>query len=562
MRTVIIDGYVDEPACFGVPPYISPYIRYIAGALVESGQKTEDIFYFNIDQLRIPGSTDFSVIKEADLLIILFGVTVPGKYLRSTPITPSEIDYLCKNTKGTKIIGGPVRLGYSKEGGQKATCLTIPDDIYMASGDIEAFVSDLFDESGKLVSPDSIDSRFRTTDEIAGWSQKGAFIIEQHPDFPNVMCEMETYRGCGRNVHCTFCTESSYGSSDFRKLEDVISEVEELYSFGARFFRIGRQPDLFSYQSKDIGESVRQPDVEALELLYSGIRGVAPDLKVLHMDNANPLTIATYPDECREIMKTIVKYHTSGDVAAMGMESADPAVIKANNLKAYPEQVFEAIKLMNEIGAKRGSSGLPELLPGLNFVHGLPGESKKTFRLNYDFLKSVLDSDLLLRRINIRQVMAFPSTPLENMELPSYPRQFSKYREKVRKEIDLPMLRKVVPKGTLLTDVLCEVVNEGKGGFWTSGRQMGTYPLLVQIPEKLTLWRFIDVMVTGHGFRSITGVPYHIDINTASGRLMKEAGIPAQDVAAILRMRPFRDIGDAMEKVPGITGKAFFVTVL
>ncbi|MBP2030293.1 radical SAM superfamily enzyme with C-terminal helix-hairpin-helix motif [Methanohalophilus levihalophilus] len=562
MRTVIVDGYVDEPACFGVPPYISPYIRYIAGALVESGQKTDDIFYFTIDQLRLPGSSDFSVIREADLVIILAGMTVPGKYLRSTPITPSEIDYLCKNSKGIKILGGPVRLGYSKEGGQKATGLTLQDNTYLASGDIEAFVSDLFDESGKLVSPDSIDSRFRTTDEIAKWSQKGAFIIEQHPDFPNVMCEMETYRGCGRDVHCTFCTESSYGSSDYRNVRDVISEVEQLYSFGARFFRIGRQPDLFSYQSMDIGDSVRKPDVEALKLLYSGIRSVAPDLKVLHMDNANPLTIATYPDECREIMKTIVKYHTSGDIAAMGMESADPAVIKANNLKAYPDQVFEAIKIMNEIGAKRGSSGLPELLPGLNFVHGLPGESKNTFKLNYDFLKNVLYSDLLLRRINIRQVMAFPSTPLENMELPSYPKQFSKYREKVRKEIDLPMLRKVVPKGTVLKDILCEVVNEGKGSFWTSGRQMGTYPLLIQIPEKLPLWQFLDVMVTGHGFRSIAGVPYPLDINTASGRLMKEAGILPSEIAAILRLRPFKNKVDAMEKVPGISGKKSFVTVL
>jgi len=29
---VIIDGYVDEPACLGVPPYISPYIRTLQGS--------------------------------------------------------------------------------------------------------------------------------------------------------------------------------------------------------------------------------------------------------------------------------------------------------------------------------------------------------------------------------------------------------------------------------------------------------------------------------------------------------------------------------------------------
>ena len=35
----IIDGYVDEPACLGVPPYISPYIRTIAGVLKEREYK-------------------------------------------------------------------------------------------------------------------------------------------------------------------------------------------------------------------------------------------------------------------------------------------------------------------------------------------------------------------------------------------------------------------------------------------------------------------------------------------------------------------------------------------
>ncbi len=34
----ILDGYVDEPACLGVPPYVSPYIRTVAGALIDQVQ--------------------------------------------------------------------------------------------------------------------------------------------------------------------------------------------------------------------------------------------------------------------------------------------------------------------------------------------------------------------------------------------------------------------------------------------------------------------------------------------------------------------------------------------
>ena len=34
---LILDGYVDEPTCLGVPPYISPYVRYLAGVLHAHG---------------------------------------------------------------------------------------------------------------------------------------------------------------------------------------------------------------------------------------------------------------------------------------------------------------------------------------------------------------------------------------------------------------------------------------------------------------------------------------------------------------------------------------------
>ena len=34
---VLIDGYIDDPAALGVPPYISPMIRSIAGAALDAG---------------------------------------------------------------------------------------------------------------------------------------------------------------------------------------------------------------------------------------------------------------------------------------------------------------------------------------------------------------------------------------------------------------------------------------------------------------------------------------------------------------------------------------------
>jgi radical SAM superfamily enzyme with C-terminal helix-hairpin-helix motif len=530
MRVLIIDGYVDEPACLGVPPYMSPYPRYIAGALVEKGIQKENISYRTIDQIRMKREP-----LRFDLIIIIAGMTVPGKYLRASPITLKEIKEL-SHLEGTKIIGGPIRLGFGEEGGSSATDFAVPG-IMLAMKDIEAFVYDYVDgkDTGSVV------HRMRTTSEIGRWGEKGAFIITQHPDYPHVMCELETYRGCPRHSHCSFCTEPFYGKPDFREIADVVNEVSALYKYGARYFRIGRQPDLFMYRSRK-----GVPDPDAIEELYSGIRSAAPDLRVLHMDNANPVTISKYPDESRNIAQIIVKYHTPGDVAALGMESADHNVIKANDLKATPDEVFEAIKLLNEVGAARGANGLPEFLPGINFVHGLKGETKRTFELNVEFLKKVLDNDLMVRRVNIRQVMTFAGTPMQgqNELVRKHKELFLRYKDRIREEIDLPMLRRVVPIGTLLKDVRTELFDK-----ITFGRQLATYPLLVGIPMKLELNRSFDILVTGHGYRSITGIPVPIDLNILPVKLLTDLpGIGNKQAIEVMRGKPFRDKKDIMNR--------------
>ena len=529
MRVLIIDGYVDEPACLGVPPYMAPYPRYIAGALVEKGVKSEDISYRTIDQLR-SGREELNY----DITVVVAGTTVPGKYLRATPISLNELKEISR-LGGTKILGGPIRLGFGEEGGTCAKELSLTG-FHLARKDIEAFVYDCMDHD-----PESTCHRMRTTQEIARWGRKGAFIIKQHPDYPHVMCELETYRGCPRDSHCSFCTEPFYGKPDFREIKDVVNEVSELYMHKARYFRIGRQPDLFMYRARD-----GVPDPQAIEELYRGIRNAAPDLKVLHMDNANPLTLARFPEESRRILEIIVRYHTSGDVAALGMESADPEVIRANDLKASPDEVFEAIKLLNDAGAARGKSGLPELLPGINFVHGLKGETNKTFELNFEFMKKVLDSGLMVRRVNIRQVMTFAGTPMQGFgELAQkHKGLFLRYKEKMRNEIDMPMLRRVAPAGTILKNVSTEIFDK-----ITFGRQCGTYPLLVGIPAQVELNRSYDIMVTGHGQRSITGIPVPVDINRAPLKVMEQIpGVGRKQAGKIMMGRPYRDREDVIKR--------------
>ena len=47
---LVIDGYEDEPAAFGVPNYLGFHIRYICGVLEARG---EPYTYMTIDQWRL-----------------------------------------------------------------------------------------------------------------------------------------------------------------------------------------------------------------------------------------------------------------------------------------------------------------------------------------------------------------------------------------------------------------------------------------------------------------------------------------------------------------------------
>ena len=166
---------------------------------------------------------------------------------------------------------------------------------------------------------------------------------------------------------------------------------------------------------------------------------------------------------------------------------------------------MKAIKIINKYGAERGENGMPKYLPGINILFGLKGETKKTFEENLSSLKHILESDLLIRRINIRQVVPFPGTPLEesvgNKYLRKNKRFYYSWRKKIRENIDHNMLKKIVPKNTILHSLTAEIYD----GNTTFCRQLGTYPLIVGIKGRIPLKTKINVKVTGYMLRSIIG---------------------------------------------------------
>ena len=337
------------------------------------------------------------------------------------------------------MLGGPIARGYTLKGGSSALLLKdyLKESVdFVIPGDIEKFlfkypVSDDYNLEER--------SDYELTDML---STLGAQIVTKHHMFPNVMLEIDVSRGCDRkDGFCSFCTEPlTHGAYRERKVSSVISEIKTLNSLGVRNFRFGRSANFLAY-----GSAVNKnlPNPALFEELYSEISGLSD---VLHTDNANADFIAKYEKECRKIIGIISKYNTSGDILSFGVETFDPEVSQRNRLYNSNDSIFKAVQIVNEEGGWRDSDMVPKILPGINILYGLLGETKDTYEKNIECLKRIYDKNLMLRRINVRQVMVFPGTFLyDNREKVSFDRKsFVRFKEFMT-EYDSLMLQRVFP---------------------------------------------------------------------------------------------------------------------
>ena len=274
IKTALIDGYLDEPSCLGVPPYISPHIRYTYGALIYSGIPEDMITYYTIDQLRANWRENLQELEGYELIILIAGTTVPGHYLGGKPISLKEIKVLADTLfYPQKVLGGPITLVKKDIAGFDLIC----DEVASLS---------LYEKlTDKQIDRNNIETY------IGQWAVLGAEFTRKHPSYPNLVCELETFRGCPRSRHCAFCSERLKKIVYQRPVHDIINEVKALGKAGNHFYRLGSQTDLLLYQSRrqSNGDFVLNPT--ALAELYSGIRKADPDLQVLHLDNINPANL-------------------------------------------------------------------------------------------------------------------------------------------------------------------------------------------------------------------------------------------------------------------------------
>ncbi len=529
MKVCILDGYVDEPSCLGVPPYIAPYPRYVYGMLKDLGVKAK---YVTIDEFR--GNPNIQQELESfDLVIVIAGIAVPGKYLGGVPLSLEEL----KSLPYRKVVVGPITLELEEKEKEMINAIDFPFE-----RELFKFLCEFTGRKDRL---DRLKEKGRNF--VNRFAILGAEVVRQHSDFPYLICEIETYRGCYWR-RCSFCIERIHGEPSMREPKAVLDEIQALYEQGVRYFRLGNQTDFFTYMA-DFSYDVPRPNPEFMKNFHREIWRRCPRIRTLHLDNVNPKTIAEHPEESKEIIKTIVTYQTPGNIGAMGLESADEKVVRMNSLCATPDEVLFAIELINRYGRSVGYSGLPYFLPGINFVIGLIGETKETFEKNYEFLENLLERNLLVRRINIRQVKVFRGTPMEKIgykNVNKHKRFFRIFKENVRKNVDNVMLKRIVPVGRKLTDLRCEV----RKGKITFARQLATYPLLVGVVGEFERNTFLDARVVDYGRRSITAVPI-LNPNTAKlYQLEAIPGIGKVTAGKIVANRPYRSLED-LSKVLG-----------
>lgn len=553
-RYLVLDYYVDEPACFGVPPYISPYIRYTWGA-IKTADPGATVDYLTVDELRL---SDFKLEEnEYNAVFLIAGATVPGRYLGGKIGSLSEIKRFAIENKKLRThiyVGGPAQYLSPAE---KESFDEL--EINIVKGDIEKF-AEIYVSSKGTARPAKAE---RSYDDVKRYAVSGAGVAHQHFRNGYLIAEIETYRGCTRTVYCSFCTEIFYGRPRFRPLEDIFEEVKALYDAGITAFRLGRQADLYTYNAdmSTIRNSFPRPRPEQIEVLYAGIRKMAPGLEVLHLDNTNPGLIATFPHESEQITRIIAGYNTSADTAAMGVESVDSNVIQANDLKASQEQVEQAIGIIDRYGSIR-KNGMPALSPGLNFIGGLPGETEKTFELNYRFLEKLLEQKVIIRRLNIRQALTFDRTKMAQLKRKNATRhgklkrqknRFDFYKKQIREKIDPAMLQLAFPKGTLIPGVILE--KRVPHGFL--GRPLGSYPITCHVLASDRLlasdaandsvfgpYTKLDVVVTGYKERAVYAVAVG-DIPTLPNHVWQK--IAGRSIADLIFDRGF---ADAREKLP------------
>lgn len=240
--------------------------------------------------------------------------------------------------------------------------------------------------------------------------------------------------------------------------------------------------------------------MEEIENLFKGIWEKCPKIKTLHIDNVSPHNVNTEAGE--KITEVVAKYTTAGNITPFGIESFDPIIREKCNLNGSIGDIHKSIEIINRYGKERGSNGIPKLLPGINIIYGLDGQSENTLKFNLENFNKILESGNFVRRVFVRKLTSpfgeqFDSYSNEALQ------EFNEWSTLIENDLIVPMLKKVFPIGLEISELRMEMYKEGNSIL----RQMGTCPVrVIVLNKKLNLDQFYKVKVVDYiGNRTIIG---------------------------------------------------------
>lgn len=492
---VIVDCYTDEPSGLGVPPFLSVHSRYIAGALEEKGRQ---YYYLTIDDLRycngekndsktynkrIINTTKNkdnveSILLNAENVYVVMGCFVKYDYVSAEPPTFAEVEELLKKYKQNKLL-------FYSLGGNELTRenirRTVPQGLFdeiIFGNTYNYFIG----ENNNKFKPNY--------DKLKTIAVSSSSVLKQlsRP----LVIEIETATGCNRKPGCTFCIEGMRGLPlQFREIEDIVSEMKSLYENGALYFRLGRQPNFYAYKDSNPNE---------IEKLFKRIWEECPNIKTLHIDNVSPHNVNT--PEGIKITEIVSKYTTAGNITPFGIESFDPKIRELCNLNGSLDDIHKSIGIINKYGKERGENGLPKLLPGINIIYGLDGQSENTLSYNLENFNKILESGNWVRRVFVRKLTSPYGEQFDNYNKDKL-EEFKNWSSKIENDFTIPMLKEVFPIGLVIKDLRMEMYKEGNSIL----RQMATCPVRVVVENtELKLDDFYDVKIIGYvGNRTLLG---------------------------------------------------------
>ncbi len=529
-KIVIVDGYSDLPFDLGRPPFLAPEVRYIAGACWDRNSKARAI-YMTLDDLK--SGNKASLIQDAGLVLVYAGVPEARPSVDLTEASgdvPPEVGDLfdfVAYLECPKILGGPYVLVHEPEAREMDFDLVV-------DGDLSKFTHEVLSEGSTI---DGVDPGIRRTNQdLERFSILGAGLAIQNAGYPSFLSlGVELYRGCPSAAQggCSFCHQNFFTTVEYRPVEDVVAEISKIAELGCEnvFFQA---PCFYSYFSDPREDGTLDLDHSAIERLLEGAGSVAPELKGLHILNINPAAVANDKDEAEKITKTVVEHCSDGNFPNLRAITFDEEVQLVNNVACSTQDFNEVVDMMSSAGRVTGPNGLPTLLPAVELVYGLAGESQETIEINEERIRE-LASQKLIRGAVARRLVPIPGTTIAKRDDLEELEDLDQHLEVLRNDINAPLKSGLASPGQLLKDIyamrsLDTAVQATKVG-------INSPSLLVHGAAKVG--QLQDVRVTEPNNGRLEALSHPLTPKTVSRDLLRMIpGMSEEDINAFMQMRP------------------------